>query len=117
MNITYQLVWTELLDTENKYINLLQDVYDKVMLNKELDYKKSVGITQIPFTQLKQKLLGNWFELLSFHKIHVLPTLKECNGSAKMIKYWASIMISRQAIVVILNYVYPLKVYSPKAIV
>ena len=28
MNITYQLVWTELLDTENKYINLLQDVYD-----------------------------------------------------------------------------------------
>ncbi|CAH8484778.1 unnamed protein product [Schistosoma rodhaini] len=92
VNITYQLVWTELLDTENKYINLLQDVYDKVMLNQELDFKKSVGITQIPLTQLKQKLLGNWFELLSFHKIHVLPTLKECNGSAKMIKYWASIM-------------------------
>ncbi|CAH8474369.1 unnamed protein product [Schistosoma bovis] len=91
-NVAYQLAWMELLDTENRYIHLLQDVYDKAMINKEIDCKTSVGITQIPLTQLKQKLLGNWSELLSFHKMHVLPTLKECNGNAKMIKYWASVM-------------------------
>lgn len=39
------------------------------MINKEIDCKTSVGITQIPLTQLKQKLLGNWSELLSFHKM------------------------------------------------
>lgn len=27
-NVAYQLAWMELLDTENRYIHLLQDVYD-----------------------------------------------------------------------------------------
>lgn len=44
-------------------------IIQKAMINKEIDCKTSVGITQIPLTQLKQKLLGNWSELLSFHKM------------------------------------------------
>ncbi|VDP27915.1 unnamed protein product [Schistosoma mattheei] len=87
-NVAYQLAWMELLDTENKYIHLLQDVYDKVMINKEIDCKTSVGITQIPLTQLKQKLLGNCFRVILY--------------------------ISSQVIAVILIYAYPLKVYSLK---
>ncbi|KAH8853552.1 dbl related [Schistosoma japonicum] len=92
MNETYRLIWRELLDTEKQYITVLQNVYDMVMISEEIDCRKSFSITQISFTHLKHKLLGNWLEILSFHKIQVLPSLEVCNGNAKLIKYWATAM-------------------------
>nr|CAH8829069.1 unnamed protein product [Trichobilharzia regenti] len=86
------MAWEELLSTEEVYIEILQNVYNMINISKDTDYNRTVSVTQLSYTMLNEKLLGNWFELLSFHKKRLLPSLAMCNGNAKMIKYWASVV-------------------------
>ncbi|CAH8485368.1 unnamed protein product [Heterobilharzia americana] len=64
----YQMAWEELLITEKAYIGILQDVYNVVTMNRNIEDNRYISVTRVPHTLLREKLLGNWFELLSFHK-------------------------------------------------